>query len=375
MYIQNFTVNETYIPKSKPTLGKKIVFPLSIGIDPLERLLVADLKQDPDYTMLEPQVFNDPVNGKGMRILRYRKDGKVDVYWQPGVKVDRDAIQIGSGIGDFAETIIEPARFEITETGVDLHVAFTDLQKRKVELKIKENTTTNNRFSFLAPVGKDIADPKRLFLVYMHQFDFVCKNGLEFFAKIGPRGVAPQSFPILRNYKQVKFIRYSANPVIGTFNPAADKPLEFNVNSPGCVEFEGMAITINEDYKITRLSAGAKPNNAEVEFQPGFPNLCDMKDGDTESGRWTYNISGQPITGGSYSLFRMGSTVAIEINVTENWKPSGLPLSFRIFTQLVSFFRTWPTTYKWNGIITLGQNPTMFGAWERKDKNDNSAAL
>jgi len=29
--------------------------------------------------MIEPQRFDDPVNGKGMRVLRYRKDQKVEV--------------------------------------------------------------------------------------------------------------------------------------------------------------------------------------------------------------------------------------------------------------------------------------------------------
>ena len=116
----------------------RLVLPIRLGIDPMEGLLVASFKGDPEFEGLEPQVFDDPINGKGMRVLRYRKDGRVDVYWQPGVKVDRSTFTVGAGIGDFAQTTIDPAHFEITAQGVDLNIAFTDAQGRKVELRVRE---------------------------------------------------------------------------------------------------------------------------------------------------------------------------------------------------------------------------------------------
>lgn len=66
----------------------QVMLPIRVGIDPMERLLIASFKGDPELEAFEPQVFDDAVNGKGMRVLRYRKDGRVDVYWQPGVHVD-----------------------------------------------------------------------------------------------------------------------------------------------------------------------------------------------------------------------------------------------------------------------------------------------
>lgn len=363
MQIESKTnVNENFTPNQSVS---KIVFPLKVEIDPMERLLVSSFKNDPEFSMLEPQMFNDPINGKGMRILRYRKDQKVDVYWQPGVHVDPSTITIGAGIGDFEETIIEPAHFEVTERGIDVHFAFTDAQGRGVELKIQENTSNNSRMSFLAPIGDDIENPLRLFLVNMHEFDFVCRGGTEFFAKIGDRILNPESFPIPRNNKWVLFTRYSAQPVIGTLNPPMSKPFEFNMELPGEVEIDGMKISVDEDGKINKISAGEKINKAEVEFIPGFPNLLDIKDGQNENGQWKYSISGENITGGSYNLLRDGNRINIEIDVTDYWKPSNLPLSFRIFTRLVSSFRKWPTTYSWKSIIELGEKITMSGTWER----------
>jgi len=52
------------------------------------------------------------------------------------------------------------------------------------------------------------------------------------------RVLTPESFPVTRNYKRVLFIRYSAQPLIGTFNPVTVnpsmfKPFVFNMEFPG----------------------------------------------------------------------------------------------------------------------------------------------
>jgi len=344
----------------------KIVLPIKLGIDPMEHLLVADFKGDPEYTCLEPQLFNDSVNGKGIRILRYRKDQKVDVYWQKGVNVDINNILIGAGVGDFAETVMEPACFEITDKGVNVNCAFTDAQNRKVELIIKENTTSPGRFPFLAPVGNCIENPQRLFLVNMLDFDFVRKKGTIAEAKIGDRKLYTKSFPLLRNFKKVLFIRYSALPLVGTLNPYMDSPLIFEAEAPGSTEIDGTTIFIDDTHRITRLSIGENLRKVEMNFFPAYPNLANVSDGESRSGLWNFKMSGTHITGGSYSLSREGNLIKTEIDVTENWKPQGVPISLKIFTRFLSWFRTWPTTYRWRGTIDIANNFSMTGLWERK---------
>jgi hypothetical protein len=156
---------------------RRMVLPIRLGIDPMEGLLVANFEGDPEFEGLDPQVFDDPINGRGMRVLRYREDEKVDVYWQPGVHVDRSPFAVGKGIGDFMETTMEPVHLKITERGVDLHVAFTDAQGRKVELRVHEDSSGKQGFPLLAPVGADIDKPTQLFLVYMPDIDFVRRTG------------------------------------------------------------------------------------------------------------------------------------------------------------------------------------------------------
>lgn len=131
--------------------ARKFLIPFRLKTEGMEKLLVASIKDDPEFEGIEPQVFDDPVYGKGMRVIRYRHNGMVDVYWQPGVRMDRNTFEIGKGTADFAETEIAPARFEITGTGIDVDVAFTDLQGRRNELLINESTPGKKSFPCWRP--------------------------------------------------------------------------------------------------------------------------------------------------------------------------------------------------------------------------------
>jgi hypothetical protein len=352
---------------SKTKKVSKIAFPFKIDIDPMERLIVVSLKDNPEIEMIEPQVFDDPINGKGMRIILYRKDKKVDIYWEHGVIVNMEMITIGAGIEHFKETVIQPSRFEITKHGVDVHVAFIDAQGRTVELKIMENSSGINPFAFLAPVGKDIDNPKRLFLAHMLSFDFVREKDTYFSCKIGDRALDPMSFPIRRNFKKVMFIRYSGFPVVGTFNPSMNEPLIFETETPGQIEVDGMVLHVDKDHRIKKVCVDQKMKKIELDFPHGFPNLYDIKDDTEEKGEWSYNIADMTIIGGTYFLARTNSNIDIRIDVTQNWKPTNLPLSFKLFTWFVRSFRNWPTTYIWNGSINLDNN-TLVGRWSRNNQ-------
>lgn len=345
---------------------RRLVLPICLGIDPMERLLVASFKGDPEFEGFEPQVFDDPINGRGMRVLRYRKDGKVDVYWQPGVRVDLTTFAVGSGIGDFVETTIEPACFDITEGSLDLHVAFIDAQKRKVELRIHEDTHGKRGFPMLAPVGADVEKPPRLMLVFMPCIDLVRRTGSLVEGRIGDRTLCPASFPILLNWHRVWFVRYVPNPVIAALNPPMSRPLMIEMSAPGGAEVDGMMIIVDEKGSVSSVSTGTEPCHVRLDFSPSFPNLPEILDRGSAAGKWKIQIAGVNITGGSYSALRDGNSVAVELDVTENWKPAGLPLSMDIFTRVVPVFRIWPATYRWRGVVELGMEPVMSGTWERK---------
>jgi hypothetical protein len=341
------------------------VLPIKLALDPMKHLIVISLKGHSDYEMLEPQLFDDKINGKGIRVLRYRKDKKVDVYWQPGVNVDPATLSLGDGIGDFEETEFIRSIFEISSQRVYVDVSFVDKQKRIVSIRIDEQPSSKKRMSFLAPVGNDIKFPKQFFLAYMLDFDFLLKRGTDVDVSIGDKKLTPSNFPLLRNYKQVYFSRYSERPAIATLNSSLKAPIVLKERSTNLTQVEGMNIEFDLNGKITRLFIEENKILYEILFRSGFSNMLDLKDSETHKGEWVFNIARAKITGGSYSLTRNEKIVNFNLDVSQSWKPLDLPLSFRIFTWINSFFRHWPSTYIWESTVDL-ENMTIAGSWKRK---------
>ncbi len=341
------------------------LYPFFLQIDPMEALFVISIKGDPEFTGIEPQTFDDPVNGRGMRILRYRRNGMVDVYWQPGVRVDRDSFRIGKGTADFAETEISPARFEVTHSGADLHFAFTDLQGRINELTIHENAPGKKSFPLLAPVSAEIENPIQLNVVYLPNFDMLQRPGTTIAGRIGDRNVKLVSIPMILHGHTIWLARYSAGTVIGKLNPPADRPVEVELSEAGTAVFDGMLVSVDADANLTRISAGVEHTGVDMVFDPSFPNLLTLPDGGAASGRWFFNAAGKRITGGTYRAAKTGGNVDVDLEVLDHWKPVDLPFSITILTTLLKVFKTWPTTYHWSGKVTISEKPSMTGKWER----------
>lgn len=73
--------------------------PFSIDIDPMERLLLVNIENDPDtlYIGFDPQVFDDEINGTGHLVIGWRADGRVDVYHQPALRLNPAKYAIARG--------------------------------------------------------------------------------------------------------------------------------------------------------------------------------------------------------------------------------------------------------------------------------------
>ena len=170
---------------------------------------------------------------------------------------------------------------------------------------------------------------------------------------IGGRDLRPASLPVLLRGHRVLFIRYAARPIIGTLNPPMSRPVIVELPAPGRVEVDGMLVVANSDGSVTSISAAQGPHQVEVGFLPGFPDLSGLPRGSSASGRWSIRVANVPVTGGSYSASREGDRVAVELDVTERWRPYGLPTSIELFTRVVPVFRTWPSTYRWRGTVEL----------------------
>lgn len=247
---------------------------------------------------------------------------------------------------------------------MDIDIAFKDYDGRQVELFIKENNTSRNPFPFLAPVGNDVENPSKLFLVYMQEFDFVKRERTEIRAKIGNRNLTPATFPISRNGEKTYFARYTSKLVIGEINKQIHTPIIIDFTKKS-TSLENQNFILDSGNRITKYWIDHDSETIELNFSEGFPNLLSLPQQKEIEGHWSYSVSKTIITGGKYSLKRNGELVNITLDVTSNWIPVNLPFSFKVFTFIMSSFRTWPTTYKWEATIDLS-NMTLRGKWYKR---------
>jgi hypothetical protein len=345
--------------------GSSFVFPLTLSREPLNRLLVASFKGDAEYEGIEPQMFDDSITGRGLKILMYRKDKKVDVYWQTGIHFDAKTFKIGDGLGNISEVIMSPSRFEISEKGVDIDIAFTDKLGRPVKIVISENTKNIHPFPFLAPVGNDVKDPNKLFAVYMKEFDFVRREGTIIHVSIGDRELTPATFPISRDKQKVYLIRYASKLVIGEINSSVTKPSVIENVSPGIIKTGNLNLLFNSDNEVQSCWIGSDSDRIELKFETGFPNLLTLPTNKKIKGDWQYAVSDEVLFGGTYSLLRYDNKVNIELDVIRKWKPGNIPFSFKVFTSIVRSFRTWPASYRWNATVDLN-GMSVESRWQRK---------
>lgn len=90
--------------------GQRVLCPFVLQVWDVDRMLNLEIADDPHYEGLELQVFDDPVHGRGMVVLlRRRRDGRFDVYRQPGLALDPAYVQIGGELGERPSTSASPA--------------------------------------------------------------------------------------------------------------------------------------------------------------------------------------------------------------------------------------------------------------------------
>lgn len=284
------------------------IIPFNLTIEPLKKLLVINVLGDNEVVMIEPQIYRNSENRDLLRVLMYRKDKKVDVYFQKGLVFDPDKFSIGEGLGHYGEVGFLEEKFEIDQCGVDLRLKFYDKHNR---------------------------------LVDMLDFGFVKRDGTFVQIMIDGISLKLENFPIPFGGKKVYFARYSSILLIGEINASLKSLGESN------------------------LIATVGGTTAEIRFDVPTVGLDGLNDGESKEGRWEYLSDSKKITGGLYCYTRRGEYVDVLINVREKWNPGKLPIAFTLFTKIVSSFRTWPTLYQWKGSVDL-RDLSVKGGWHKK---------
>lgn len=363
-----------------------VVSPFHLDTDPMEGLLLVNFEGDPDrvYLGLEPQAFDDPIHGRGLLVIGWRVDGRVDVFHDPALRLDPETYGIaGKGLHRMEERSFAEARFELGPAGAQVDLGFQDLEGREVRLLIRESDTRPRRpFGLLAPMGSAASDPPALPLVFVHDFYFVRRAGSEVRIEIDGRPHQGDPIPLLLDGTWVHFLRYSPDPFIVTWNPAAQaRPDLLDLHSGAAAgsfhaESRGVRyeLSANGDFReIRRMSRREGAHEVVVEFAPAFPHLLALRDGVDVSGE--FRISAHPTVGtvtGRWRVTRQDRELHLEASPSGGWTPGEAPRVARLLFRAVSVFRTWPTTYLWRGELHLapqgqeGAVPLFFrSGWER----------
>ena len=364
-YAQNKMVDDQSI---------RIIFPFSIDIDPMERLLLVNFEKDPDsiYIGFEPQVFNDNINGVGHLIIGWRTDKKVDVYHQKSLNLDSSKYRIaGSGLNEMIPVDMDKAFYEVNDFGVQANYKFKDVSGRAVEIAITESNSKKRKpFGLLAPMGDAATNPTSLPLVLLHDFYFVRKKNTEIKVSINNRPHQLDDLPMRMDWQSMTFARYSPKPLIATLNPEYNGVLEgFNVvmgqesfeKNNNLYELEW----INQQAHIKSMSIKNNIHPLTIHFSPPIPCLNTIAENAHLSGE--FRISGHESIGrisGNYAIQTGKEFTKISIVPSKGWKPKTTKFSTWFLFTVAKVFKKWPTTYQW--IADLQKKPD--GSWYMQSK-------
>ena len=354
-----------------------IINPFKIDIAPMERLLLVNFEGDPDTTYIgfEPQAFNDPIHGKGHLIIGWRQDGKVDVYHQSSLKLEREKYNIaGKGLANMVESEFLAAYYEVNDFGVHASYEFKDIHNRNVVIKVDENNPKKRKpFGLLAPMGDAAEKPLAMPLVLLHDFYFVRKKSTEIAISIEGTFHRPDELPLPIDGSKMLFTRYSPKPLIATLNPSVNdavtplevKPQQKKLSSP---EYDFELEWINHQPAIKRIIRKNEKHPVTLLFKEAFPDIKMLKEDTIKKGG--FEIEGNPTTGsigGHYTVEKDHNKTKIIMVPSKGWKPRPTKLSLRFLYTVAKIFKNWPKTYEWTAVIEEKKGPMyhMQSKWKR----------
>jgi hypothetical protein len=361
--------------------GVPVVSPFHFDIQPMRALVLFNFERDPDsiYKGLEPQAFDDELHGRGLLVIGWRVDGRVDVFHDPGLRLDPATYAIaGAGLHRMEARDLTDGRVELGPNGASVDLAFTDLDDRPIRLVVRETDTRPRRpFGLLAPMGDASTDPPALPLVYAKEFYFVRRSGAEVRIEIDGRRHHSDTLPLLLDSTWMHFVRYSATPFVALWNHRDQNTADV-LSASGLIAEGGGArydLRANGVFReIQRMTRSEGDQQVAVEFAPAFPQLLALRDGASVDG--SFRVSTEPPAGvvtGTWHVVRQGRRVEIVVVPSGGWTPGQAQPMARLLFRVIGVFRSWPTTYRWTGTVDLadpgedvGASMPLTSMWERR---------
>lgn len=337
------------------TISKCFYSPLNMNIEPMEKLMLIDFKGDSIYETIELQVFND-IRGKGATVILYKKNGGNDVYFTDSAFVNSNLFK-----GNIYENKEIQYSLEVLNGGIEAFVELNDILGRKFVVAIKEASNAKTPTSFLAPVGGIIKTFTYFPLFYMKKFNFVKQSGTTISIKLNNNELKAKKIPLLLNGSFVYLSRYSTEPVLCCVNNAYNGELKPMIPANGNI-FVDKNITYellnnNSHYEIKKISCSNSKNNLSISFSPAIPDVVNVKNDVTISGRFSMEIDSiTGIVAGEYKISRTTNTINFTMNPLKAYSPMSGTL--------------WVLAYTWNADITINDNGfvQINSAWIQTEK-------
>jgi hypothetical protein len=326
--------------------------PFNLSIAPMDKLILVDFSDDPEYSSIELQVFADS-RGPGARVILYRQEGPADFYYTSTAFADENNPDPASISPDMHY------RFEAAASGLDIALNMKDRRGKTLEFQVREGPHAENAKGFLAPIGGTTAITFDYFpFFFLKGMRFIPRSGAEITIKIGGQARAPRQLPLPANWELVYLSRYTTQPILGHWNQPHDGPLTpLRPDALSYAQEKNRYDLVNNagHYEIRRLANTNEQQEVSFEFSPPIPDLPALKDGAQINGRFSGGAGGVTgIIAGEYHLKRRGETIEMELLPLEGYQPNPGAL--------------WVKTWVWKGLITVNPDQTlaMKSGWLRQ---------
>lgn len=328
--------------------------PLNIDIVRMDKLILINIEDDPQYACIELQTFDD-TRGKGARVLLYRHYGPADSYY-----TDKRFKMKESEHDKFYINPDMHYQIDVTDRGVSAFLRMLDHQGKQIEFKIKETLRKKWSKGFLAPIGASDAILFQYFpFYYMKNMNFVRCSGTEIIVKIGGEKRIPEKLPVPVDFEFVYLSRYTTAPIIACWNRPHNGRLH-PLQPKGKLIYRAKKtvyeLTDNDGhYEIHKMLVSNEKHNVSIEFSPPIPDMVVLKDGTALSGRFCAGADGvQGIVAGIYTIRHQGNIIDMEIRPRKGWQPIPGP--------------SWVKTWIWKSMIIIAQDNVVSikSAWTRE---------
>ncbi len=339
-----------------------VLVPFSLRLTPPLRLLLITLADDSVYADLEVQWARDTSGNEGAVVLAVRRaDGTADVHVQDTLDLAAADYDIGAGLASFTSVHVDSAAFVITPRGVRLDVTLPLADGRVLEVVVEEaRRGPRPLVRMLAPAGHAMTDPQFFPFFWMHDIWFLRWRGAT--VRVTVDGQARR---VRRVGAPWQLARYAVHPLTGLLCPRHDGAVPVVPDEPGRHRLAGSTVQVVAGPALQGLTVARGEQSLGITFEPPVPELDAAPRGTTD-GRFTLWAGGRPQLGGSYAITSGPGAARLALVVDRPWDPGPQPASARAVFRALAVFRTWPTTYRWDATLRLGDRPAlMTSRWTR----------